>query len=104
MSTACVMCGKSLHGASHPAACGECASRIVPLAQKPAIKLRIRVGVTADGHWVSVGADAETLGRHDSDSAIETEAPGPIVAWHWITAELPMPEVEQGETNGEVER
>lgn len=38
------------------------------------IPLRIRVGVTADGTWV------------------------------WITAEVPMPEVEQGEVAGEVER
>lgn len=28
---------------------------------------------------------------------------GPVIAWHWVTAEVPMPEVEQGEVAGEVE-
>lgn len=57
---------------------------------KPTIKLRIRVGVTADGAWLA------------SDSS-ESLISGPFVAWHTIVAEVPMPETEQGETRGEVE-
>ena len=28
----------------------------------------------------------------------------PVVAWHWITAEVPMPETEHGDVAGEVEQ
>ena len=103
MITVCVMCGKIIHGASHPAACGACASRIVPLVPKPTIKLRIRVGVTESGEWMAIGGN---IGAGDHDTAFklgEHVSGRSFIAWHWITAEVPMPEVEQGETKGEVE-
>lgn len=72
------------------------------------IKIRIRVGVTADGHWSCAGGDPETLGRYtypdDSVIADDLDSHGPVVAWHWITAEVPMPETEHGDVAGEVER
>lgn len=73
------------------------------------IPLRIRVGVTADGTWFAAGSNAAAFVQDDSnrDTAIADSLTsagcGPIVAWHWITAEVPMPDVEQGETCGQVE-
>ncbi len=107
MITVCVMCGKIIHGASHPAACGACASRIVPLVPKPTIKLRIRVGVTADGKWSAFGRSIGGTAGHMSPTDVVGEDigdHGPIVAWHWVRAEIPMPETEQGDVAGEVEQ
>lgn len=109
MTTVCVMCGKIIHGARHPAACGECASRIVPRVTKPTIKLRIRVGVTADGTWLAMGSNLPDMIKAEDErdaafqQALREDGAGPVVAWRWITADVPMPEVEQGETKGEVE-
>lgn len=72
-------------------------------ATKPTIKLRIRVGVTADGRWSARGGEADESMVADDVWSEDPSACG-IVAWHWITAEVPMPEVEQGELAGEVER
>lgn len=71
------------------------------------IKLRIRVGVTADGTWIAFNSnhgDAVNMETQEATAQRMISDAGPIVAWHWITAEVPMPEVEQGEVAGEVER
>lgn len=69
------------------------------------IPLRIRVGVTADGKWSAFGRQNGEPSMSPTDIVAEDlEGHGPIAAWHWITAEVPMPEVEQGEVAGEVER
>ena len=69
------------------------------------IPLRIRVGVTADGKWSAFGRQNGGPSMSPTDIVAEDlEGHGPIAAWHWITAEVPMPEVEQGEVAGEVER
>jgi len=76
---------------------------------KPAIKLRIRVGVTTSGEWSAVGGSKRVLEAYTygADISITDDlanvAEEDVVAWHWITAEVPMPEVEQGEVAGEVE-
>lgn len=72
------------------------------------IPLRIRVGVTADGNWSAFGRSIGVTAGHIYMSPTDVVGEdigdhGPIVAWHWITAEVPMPETEQGETRGEVE-
>lgn len=121
MTTVCVMCGKIIHGARHPAACGECAHlphvldaldrarSTVPRVTKPTIKLRIRVGVTADGTWLAMGSNLPDMIKAEDErdaafqQALREDGAGPVVAWRWITADVPMPEVEQGETKGEVE-
>lgn len=77
--------------------------------QKPTIKLRIRVGVTADGTWLAIGSNLPDMikAEDERDAAFQQtlreDGAGPVAAWHWITAEVPMPEVEQGEVAGEVE-
>ena len=76
------------------------------LTREPTIPLRIRVGVTADGKWSAFGRSIGGTAGHMSPTDVVGEDigdHGPIVAWHWIRAEVPMPEVEQGETKGEVE-
>lgn len=76
------------------------------LTREPTIPLRIRVGVTADGKWSAFGRHGSVAPGYMSPTDVVGEDigdHGPIVAWHWITAEVPMPEVEQGETKGEVE-
>lgn len=93
-----------------PCGCMECA----PLraaeraAAKPTIPLRIRVGVTADGKWSAFGRHGSVApGYYMSATDVVGEDigdHGPIVAWHWITAEVPMPETERGDVAGEVER
>ena len=72
------------------------------------IPMRIRVGVTADGRWSAIGGDAQTMEMHSYGADVtiaddvSSTSNGPVVAWHWVTADLPMPDVEQGETQGEV--
>ena len=99
--------GGGCGGEIAPCGCMECA----PLraaeraAAKPTIPLRIRVGVTADGTWIARGTNIEGAAIEEpTDHALRALSYGPVVAWHWITAEVPMPEVEQGEVAGEVER
>ena len=88
-----------------PCGCMECA----PLraaeraAAKPTIPLRIRVGVTADGKWSAFGGTAGHMSPTDVVGE-DIGDHGPIVAWHWITAEVPMPETEQGDVAGTVEQ
>lgn len=74
---------------------------------KPTIKLRIRVGVTADGKWSAFGRSIGGTAGHMSPTDVVGEDigdHGPIVAWHWVRAEVPMPETEQGDVAGEVEQ
>jgi len=76
-------------------------------AAKPTIPLRIRVGVTADGKWSAFGRSIGGTAGHMSPTDVVGEDigdHGPIVAWHWITAEVPMPETEQGDVAGTVEQ
>jgi hypothetical protein len=74
-----------------------------------AIPLRIRVGVTADGTWLAMGSNLPDMIKAEDErdaafqQALREDGAGPVVAWHWITAEVPMPETEQGETKGTVE-
>lgn len=71
---------------------------------RPPIPLRIRVGVTADGKWIARGTNIEGAAIEEpTEHALRTLSYGPVVAWHWITAEVPMPETEHRETRGEVE-
>lgn len=72
---------------------------------KPTIPLRIRVGVTADGEYLAGGTNDTVTPLTDEQlsQSIAEAISAPVVAWHWITAEVPMPETEQGETKGEVE-
>lgn len=71
------------------------------------IPLRIRVGVTADGNWSAFGRSIGVTAGHIYMSPTDVVGEdigdhGPIVAWHWITAEVPMPETEHGDVAGEV--
>jgi len=78
-----------------------------PGPTKPTIKLRIRVGVTASGAWVAIGEGGRPARMNVPyvvEYHLDPQPRDPIVAWHWITAEVPMPDVEQGEVAGEVER
>ena len=75
------------------------------LPPNPTIKLRIRVGVTADGEYLAAGSNDPTRSEKADISDDIADAMGrAIVAWHWITAEVPMPETEHGDVVGEVER
>mgnify|MGYP000039887937 FL=1 len=98
-----------LFGEIAPCGCMECA----PLraaeraAVKPTIPLRIRVGVTADGKWSAFGRSIGGTAGHMSPTDVVGEDigdHGPIVAWHWVRAEVPMPETEQGDVAGTVEQ
>ena len=78
---------------------------------KPTIPLRIRVGVTADGTWLAMGSNAPARVETQAAQAdlaiqegLQEEVSAPVVAWHWITAEVPMPETEHGDVAGEVEQ
>ena len=76
-------------------------------AVKPTIHLRIRVGVTADGKWSAFGRSIGGTAGHMSPTDVVGEDigdHGPIVAWHWVRAEVPMPETEQGDVAGTVEQ
>ena len=57
------------------------------------VKLRIRVGVTADGEWIATGASIEGWG--DVERAIDEthreHGHGEPVAWYWVEAEVPRP-------------
>ena len=97
-----------------PCGCAECKAmdalafrqRTHP-TPKPTIKLRIRVGVTADGKWSAFGRSIGGTAGHMSPTDVVGEDigdHGPIVAWHWIRAEVPMPETEQGDVAGTVEQ
>ena len=100
-----------LFGEIAPCGCMECA----PLraaeraAVKPTIHLRIRVGVTADGKWSAFGRSIGVTDGHIYMSPTDVVGEdigdhGPIVAWHWVRAEVPMPETEQGDVAGTVEQ
>ena len=104
--------GGGCGGELAPCGCMECAPLRVAerAAAKPTIPLRIRVGVTADGRWIAMGSTFPTAVSGSPGEVEEAlteiaadEDAGPIVAWHWITAEIPMPETEQSEMKGEVE-
>lgn len=83
-----------------------------PGPTKPTIKLRIRVGVSSSGEWSAVGGSMRVLGSYayGADTSIRDDLANvseeDVAAWHWITAEvpMPMPELERGEVAGEVER
>ena len=101
MSAPCSECGKAIPLALRPTLCGDCAPA------RPTIKLRIRVGVTADGKWSAFGRSIGGTAGHMSPTDVVGEDigdHGPIVAWHWVRAEVPMPETEQGDVAGTVEQ
>lgn len=72
------------------------------------VPLRIRVGVTADGHWSSCGASEQVAKSYTYGAEVNIEdevsncASGPVVAWYWLTGEVPLPVVERGDVLGEV--
>lgn len=96
-----------------PCGCAECKAmdalafrQRTQQTTKPTIRLRIRVGVTADGTYVAHGHGGPSIEITYTEQQIvcnDLDGCGPVVAWHWITAEVPMPETEQGETKGTVE-
>lgn len=71
--------------------------------EQDTIPVRIRVGVTADGHYFAVGSDASEFAEPAELDHVILDGVRNIVAWHWITARIPRPQVEHGETAGEVE-
>ena len=92
-------------GGIAPCGCADCRSydSLAPQrCTKPTIKLRIRVGVTADGQYLAAGSNDPLDAKRDITATLAECIDA--VAWHWITAEVPMPDVEQGEVAGEVER
>lgn len=99
----CIVCLAEVYGAATANALMSNMEAAVEqlLPVKPTIPLRIRVGVTADGKWSAIG---HCRIQDGNDPIIAGAFPGdPVVAWHWITAEVPMPEVEHGEVKGTVE-
>ena len=101
--------GGGCGGEIAPCGCMECAPLRVAerAAAKPTIPLRIRVGVTADGKWSAFGRSIGGTAGHMSPTDVVGEDigdHGPIVAWHWVRAEVPMPETEQGDVAGTVEQ
>ena len=101
--------GGGCGGEIAPCGCMECAPLRVAerAAAKPVIPLRIRVGVTADGTWSAFGRSFGGTAGYMSPTDVVAEDVsdfGPVVAWHWVTAEVPMPETEYGDVTGEVEQ
>ena len=105
--------GGGCGGEIAPCGCMECEGAReearARVSAKPTIPLRIRVGVTADGTWVAFGMERRAAEGWEIDALVdelvhEVGVRAPVVAWHWITAEVPMPETEQGDVAGTVEQ
>lgn len=100
--------GGGCGGELAPCGCMECAPLRVAerAAAKPTIPLRIRVGVTADGEYLAGGTNDTVTPLTDEQlsQSIAEAISRPIVAWHWVRAEVPMPETEQGDVAGTVEQ
>lgn len=76
------------------------AAAIAEHDQSNTIPVRIRVGVTASGQYFAVGCSDGPV--PDLDRVIAANGRS-IIAYHWVTAHIPRPQVEHGETAGEVE-
>lgn len=59
------------------------------------IKIRIRVGVTADGDFAAVGGSEGVVSSwtYGADSTVRDDLcdHGEPVAWYWVEAEVPRP-------------
>jgi hypothetical protein len=53
------------------------------------VKIRILVAVNADGEWECLGYSGMTDGKQDLDLFGNIDPP---VSFHWVEAEIPVPE------------